>query len=219
MDNFKLRLRFAKTGMAKYISHLDLMATLQRALIRAGVKLKYTQGFNPHPSISIALPLSVGQSSFCELVDFKTEHYLLPDGLPKIVNDLLPDGIEVLDAYTPLKKFDKISWIKVNGELYYDKAPSGVAGDLTSRFAKESIIVEKKSKRGIKEIDIAPHIRDVCYTDGESVTMSALLSAQEPSINPQNLMSALGGEYETLAPDAAFFTRIELYDAQMNVFR
>jgi hypothetical protein len=143
----------------------------------------------------------------------------LPDGLPQIINEVLPDGIEVLDAYTSLKKFDKISWIKVNGELYYDKAPSNVAGDLTSRFAMESIIIEKKSKRGIREIDIAPHIRDVCFADGEPVVMSVFLSAQEPSINPQNLMSALCSEYEGLAPNVAFFTRIELYDGEMNVFR
>jgi radical SAM-linked protein len=219
VENFKLRLRFSKTGEAKFMSHLDLMATLQRALIRAGVKLRYTQGFNPHPSISIALPLSVGQSSFCELVDFKTENYLLPDGLPQIINDVLPDGIEVLEAYTPLKKFDKISWIKVNGELYYDKMAPGVAEDLTCRFAVESIFVEKKSKRGVREIDIAPHISDVCFTDGEPVTMSALLSAQEPSINPQNLMSALCGDFGRLAPDFAAFSRIELYDDEMNVFR
>ena len=67
----KLRLRFKKTGRAVYISHLDLMQTMQRAFSRAGYELKYSEGFNPHPQISIALPLSVGTASLCELMDFK----------------------------------------------------------------------------------------------------------------------------------------------------
>ena len=64
----KLRLRFEKTGRAIYISHLDLMATMQRAFSRAGLELKYSEGFNPHPLISVLLPLSVGTASVCELM-------------------------------------------------------------------------------------------------------------------------------------------------------
>ena len=60
----KLRLRFEKTGRAVWISHLDLMHTIQRAFSRAGYELKYSEGFNPHPQISIALPLSVGMASY-----------------------------------------------------------------------------------------------------------------------------------------------------------
>ena len=67
----KLRLRFEKTGRAVYISHLDLMHTMQRAFNRAGYRLKYSEGFNPHPQIAIALPLSVGMASLCEIMDFK----------------------------------------------------------------------------------------------------------------------------------------------------
>ena len=57
----KLRLRFEKSGRAVYISHLDLMRTMQRTFKRAGYALKHSEGFNPHPIISILLPLSVGQ--------------------------------------------------------------------------------------------------------------------------------------------------------------
>ena len=65
----KIRLLYSKTGKAKYISHLDLMATMRRALLRAGIELKYSEGFNPHPYMSVALPLPVGCSSICELID------------------------------------------------------------------------------------------------------------------------------------------------------
>ena len=64
------RLLFSKTGRAKYISHLDLMRTFQRAFARAHIQIKHTEGFNPHPFVSIALPLSVGYSSQCEILEF-----------------------------------------------------------------------------------------------------------------------------------------------------
>ena len=64
------RLLFSKTGRAKYISHLDLMRTFQRAFARAKIAIKHTEGFHPHPFVSIALPLSVGYSSQCEILEF-----------------------------------------------------------------------------------------------------------------------------------------------------
>ena len=59
------RLLFSKAGTARYISHLDLMRTFQRAFARAGISIKHTEGFHPHPFVSIPLPLSVGFSSQC----------------------------------------------------------------------------------------------------------------------------------------------------------
>ena len=74
----KLRLRFSKTGRAIYISHLDLMAAMQRAFARAELPLKFSEGFNPHPQISILLPLSVGTASVCELMDFRLSRISAP---------------------------------------------------------------------------------------------------------------------------------------------
>jgi len=92
----KLRLKFSKTGRAVYISHLDLMRTLQRVFSRAGVRLKYSEGFNPHAKISIVLPLTVGTRSECEYMDFAlAEDYDL-DTLPARLNPYMPEGIEAL---------------------------------------------------------------------------------------------------------------------------
>ncbi|MDR3206846.1 MAG: TIGR03936 family radical SAM-associated protein, partial [Oscillospiraceae bacterium] len=66
----KARISFAKTGRARYISHLDLMRTLQRSFARAGLPLGYTEGFNPHPYLSVARPLPVGVAGLGELADF-----------------------------------------------------------------------------------------------------------------------------------------------------
>ena len=70
----KLRLLFTKEAQASYISHLDTMRTFQRVFPRAELHLKHSNGFHPHPIISIVLPLPVGQSSDCELLDFEPEH-------------------------------------------------------------------------------------------------------------------------------------------------
>ena len=105
----KLRMRFDKTGRAVYISHLDLMHTLQRVFLRAGYRLKYSEGFNPHPVVSIAVPLSVGCASVCEIMDFS----LLDEEVdfPKLREDLnrsMPEGITVTEIYVPERKASAI---------------------------------------------------------------------------------------------------------------
>ena len=216
----KIRIRFSKTGRAKYISHLDLMATMRRAMIRAGLELAYSEGFNPHPYMSIALPLSVGSSSVCELMDVGITYDISPDGLSRRINKVLPEGLKILDVYPPEWKFNYISWVEIRGLLYYDTgAPSGVVERLTERFAEERIVISKKTKSGISDIDISKYFRDINFQQSGEVIMSARISAQNPSINPENLMGALYGEYKTLMPDFHDFTRIEIFDKNMNLFK
>ena len=121
----KLRLRFEKTGRAVYISHLDLMHTMQRAFNRAGYRLKYSEGFNPHPQIAIALPLSVGAASRCEIMDFK----LLEDPdlaeLPARLTAAMPEGVRVLEAYEPSRKVAELKWLRVEGLFEYDERDAG----------------------------------------------------------------------------------------------
>ena len=88
----KLRLRFKKTGRAVYISHLDLMDTIQRAFSRAEYGLKYSEGFNPRPQISIALPLSVGTGSVCEVMDFKLRCETALDDFPQRLTAAMPEA-------------------------------------------------------------------------------------------------------------------------------
>ena len=217
----KLRLLFSKTGKAKYISHLDMMATMRRALLRSGVRLRYSEGFNPHPYMSAALPLPVGCGSICELLDFGTTDEPLPGGLPKLITAALPEGLEVLDAYKSECKFSGIAWIELRGALYYDREiPQSAAERMAERFNAESIVILKKTKRGESDIDIAHHIRDVeIFGKHDMITIAAKVSAQNPTINTDNLISAIDGEYIDMAPDFSLFTRIEIFDEDMNVYR
>ena len=217
----KLRMRFSKTGRAIYISHLDLMATMQRAFSRAGYALKYSEGYNPHPLISIALPLSVGTASRCELMDFRLVNDEDPAQMPARLTAALPEGIEVLEAYEAVRKCAEIKWLQVEGRFEYDERnPTLMTAALREFFVRESILIAKKTKRGMGESDIRPAIRSIEFSPKENaVTLQALISAQEPTLNPELLAESLRQLCPELAPDFAKFTRLETYDKDMNLFR
>ena len=216
----KIRFRYIKTGKAKYLSHLDLMATMQRAFLRAGLNLKYSEGFNPHPYMSVALPLSVGCESTCELIDVGAAD----DNLPNLQKFLLPDGVEFLEAYKPIRKFSEIAWIKICIKMYYDnrKADDMIEG-IQQCFSEKSIVISKRTKRGVKELDIAPHIRDVDISMSETENanaaefiLTAKISAQNPVINSADLESVVADVYK---PDFSVSRRLEIYDKDMIVFK
>ena len=215
----KLRLRFEKTGRAVYISHLDLMAVIQRAFARADLPLKFSEGFNPHPQISILLPLSVGTASICELMDFRLLEERDLKTLPDRLTAVLPDGIRALEAYESVRKSAQLKWLDIEGILEYDTVKP-MADKLDAFFSRSELTIEKKTKRGSGQADIRPAIDKIGFSDtGEGLKLRARISAQEPTLNPDHLINALRQLCPELAPDFARFTRLETYDADGNVYR
>ena len=220
-DSGKLRLRFGKTGRAVYISHLDLMHTMQRAFSRAGYELKYSEGFNPHPQISIALPLSVGAESVCEIMDFRLRQEADPKEIPARLTAVMPEGIEVSECYEQTRKVAELKYLEIEGVFEYDDRDAAqMAGKLREFFAADEIVITKKTKRGMGESDIKSAIRSIEFLpmDGQ-VRIKAVISAQEPTLNPELLADALRQKAPEIAPDFAKFRRIETFDAQMKVYR
>ncbi|MCD7934299.1 MAG: TIGR03936 family radical SAM-associated protein [Oscillospiraceae bacterium] len=217
----KLRLRFVKRGRAVYISHLDLMRTMQRAFLRAGYALKYSEGFNPHPVISILLPLGVGCASDCELMDFSLTEPAELSLLPERLTAAMPEGIEALEAYSGGRKGRELKWLKLAGTLEYDSGDTTTrAAALTEFFRRDALVIRKKTKRGFGESDIAPAIRALEFRPAAgAVTLTGIVSAQEPTLNPTQLISALEQLAPEIAPDFAEFRRLEVYDAEMQIFR
>ena len=217
----KIRLRFKKTGRAVYISHLDLMHTLQRSFSRAGYELKYSEGFNPHPQISIALPLSVGAASYCEILDFKLKADADLEKMPAALTAAMPEGIEAIEAYEPARKASEIKWLSIEGIMEYDERDISEMRDALERFySAEEIVITKKTKRGMGETDIKPAIRELaCEPADDGVKVKAVISAQEPTLNPELLVDALRQKCPEIAPDFAKFTRLETYDAAGEIFR
>ena len=217
----KLRLLFSKTDRAVYISHLDLMRTLTRAFLRAECRLKYSEGFNPHPQISIALPLSVGAESICEIMDFKLIEDKEPDEILSALSKQLPEGIEAIAVYASERKIKELKWLKITGIFEYDERNAGnMAVKLNEFYAKDSIVISKKTKRGIGESDIKQAIKEIAFTDdGDNVRLDAIVSAQGPTLNPELLAEALRQLNPEIAPDYAKFRRLEVYDENMRIFR
>ncbi len=215
------RLLFAKTGRARFISHLDLMRTFQRAFLRAGIPIKHTEGFNPHAFVSIALPLSVGYSSRCEILEFGLLEGTPMEAVPARLNAALPEGIEVLECYDAQRPVKALIWVDYAVTLEYDRPVAGqAAAALTELLGRESLVVRKKSKKaksGFVDVDLIPLIRSHELDVKENTIMlSILVKAQNPGLNPALLLEALPSE---LQPDFTSFARRAVLEENGDDFR
>ena len=218
------RILFEKKGNAVWISHLDLMRLFQRAFKRAGLPLTHTQGFNPRPSVSIALPLSVGVESCCELLDFDLDGDKVANRIVRgKLNDYLVPGIRVLKVYDNGQKIKHLSLLDTVVTLEYDEGvPEGAVSKLESFFRQDEILVEKKTKtNGIQDQNIAQMIKslEVEQVDGNTVLLKARICCQNPTLNPMQLHGAIVRHLPELMPSFAKCERIELYDNEGNIFR
>jgi len=218
------RVLFEKTGNAIWISHLDLMRLFQRAFKRAGLPLKHTQGFNPRPSVSIALPLSVGVESHCELLDFDLEGEIVScDEICRRLNDALVEGVKVLKVYDNGRKLKELALLCCEVTLEYDKGvPAEAEEKIRQLFARESVTVIKKTKNnGLQEQNIIPMIRSLSVErEGDcELCLTATVCCQNPTLNPAQLVVAIGEYLPELKADFSKCCRLEIMDQKENVFR
>lgn len=216
------RLLFAKEGRAKYISHLDLMRTFQRAFQRSELAIQHTEGFNPHPFVSILLPLPLGFSSECEILDFQLLEVGDGPQVPARLNAVLPEGIRVLDCYEGGRKAKELTLVNYRLELeWIDQKP--LAASLTELLSRDKLEVTKKSKKaktGEKIVDIIELVKSFDVTDQDGWTeLNALLLAQNPGLNPQLITMALAREYPALAPGLVRYHRREVLGPEGEPFR
>ena len=218
----KLRLLFVKEAQASYISHLDLLRTFQRAFPRTELDIKHSQGYHPHPIISIVLPLPVGQSSDCELLDFEVTQDTDGAGIAEKLNTGMPSGLRVLDCYAAVRPVRELALLRADVAFEYDNGvPDGAAEALSALFRRDTLVIQKRTKRkDLADVDIAPMIRSVSFTEGEGVvTGTVTVQAQNPGLNPQLLEKAIAAYLPHLTPDFTRVRRRELLDANGNIFR
>ena len=139
----KMRLLFVIEAQASYISHLDLLRTIQRAFPRTELDIRHSQGYHPHPIISIVLPLPVGQSSDCELLDFEVTQTADGSGIAEKLNAGMPCGLRVLDCYEAKRPVRELAYLRADLELEYDSGvPVNAAQQLTELFGREELIIQ-----------------------------------------------------------------------------
>ena len=217
------RLLFEKKGNAVWISHLDLMRLFQRAFKRAGLPLTHTQGYNPRPSVSIALPLSVGVESACELLDFELDGQVVDNKeIQARLNNCLVEGIKVLRVYDNAQKIRELAYLDCAVTLEYDAGIDAcAAAEIQELFGRDTLTVTKKGKNGPTEQDIIPMIRSisVILETENSIRLDARVCCQNPSLNPALLAQAVEKYLPHRKPDHSFCARKEIYSLKENIFR
>ena len=218
----KLRLIFTKEGRAVYISHLDLLRTFQRVFLRQGLVLRHSQGFHPHPIISFALPLSVGQSSDCEILDFEVNEDMDGTGLPEKLNRFMPEGVRATDCYIPTRPVRELAALRCRVELVYDNGvPEGAAEKIRGLLLGENVVIQKRTKRkAMADIDIRPMLHSLEVTEEpDCLRLDAVVAAQNPGLNPALLATAVEVHLRSLTPDFVQVRRLELLDGEGAAFR
>ena len=218
----KLRLLFIKEAQASYISHLDLLRTFQRAFPRTELDIRHSQGYHPHPIISIVLPLPVGQSSDCELLDFEVTQDTDGSGIAEKLNTGMPSGLRVLDCYPAARPVRDLTYLRADLTLEYDSGvPENAAARLTELLGRPELVIQKRTKRKeLTDVDIAPMIKDFSFTEGAGVVTGTLtVLAQNPGLNPQLLEKAVERYLPELAPDFLRVRRRAVLDAEGRDFR
>lgn len=205
-----------------YISHLDLLRTFQRVFLRQGLVLRHSQGFHPHPILSFALPLPVGQSSACEVLDFEVVEDMDGKGLPESLNRFMPEGIRAVDCYVPVWPVRDLAKLRCRVDLCYDGGvPAGAAEEISSLLTGESLVIQKRTKRkAMADVDIRPMLHGLELSEEPGILrLDATVSAQNPGLNPALLAEAVRTHLPPLAPDFVQVRRLELLDAGDGTFR
>lgn len=177
----KVRIKFSKTGSLQFISHLDLNRTMKTVMIRAGIPIKYSEGFNPHPKMVFALPLSVGNESVTEYLDFKITKPMTEEELTCRLNNAFPPEMRVISAYEGQSKFTDIAYAEYILENDTDFS--------VSPLENEHIVIMKRTKSGEKETDIKPLIKS--YSKEGNKLTCVLSASPESYLNPDYIAKVL----------------------------
>lgn len=217
-----LRLFFTKTGTAKYISHLDLMRAMTRAVKRAQLPMWYTEGFNPHLFMTFALPLSLGVESLCESVEMRLIEEMSLDEVKNRLNGALPQGIKIISVAEPLKKASEIAYAEYNIEFDLPNCDEAVL-HFNDILSLNEILVEKKSKQGrrkvYKFVNIKENIKSysIKFQDNKVILNLVLTAGQSNNINPSLLIAALTKDTD-FEPLSADIKKIKLFCDDMTDF-
>jgi len=195
----RLRIRFCREEEVKFISHLDIMRLWQRALHRAGLPLAYSEGFSPHPKISLAAPLQVGVTSQAELMDVSCTKWVSPHFFTNAVNQQLPPGIKILQVYaiapTMPSLQSQVSHSEYEVQIETEKDKPGVESALASLLAAKKLPWHHERDTGTRNYDLRALIDKLWLIDwhkGSCAIGMRLRCDNTGSGRPEQVAAALG---------------------------
>ncbi len=190
MSNYILR--YGRDDRVKYISHLDFVRCFHRTVRRSGLNFVFSQGFNPHPVMTVAQPLPVGVTSECEYmkVGFVTD--MSCGEITAELNRCMPPGFKVYMAYK--LKGKEIDLTRINSAEYITEIECPAPADAESLLDEKELIVPKKTKSGVKESDIRPHIfelEDMGFNDGIQTVRMVVSCGSAYNLKPETVVDAM----------------------------
>ncbi len=217
----KVRVKFSKHGAMKFVGHLDIMRYFQKAIRRAAIPIRFTEGFSPHMVMSFASPLGLGLTSDGEYMDIEVKEAIPSKEAVKRLNEVMVEGMQVL-SYRQIPEgkasnaMSLVAYADYTVSFREGKEPAGDWQEALSPFAAlPSITVIKKTKKSEKEVDIKPMIRELCLTEDGRIFMR-LSSGSASNLKPELVMEAFAAYLGIpFAPFSLLVNRVELYDNQM----
>ena len=195
----RLRIRFCRGAEIKFISHLDIIRLWQRALHRGEIPLAYSEGFNPHPRISLAAPLAIGVTSEAELMDIFCTKWLSPHWFTATVSQQLPSGIKVLQVYPIALNLpslqSQVRYAEYRVEVETEKELRDIESGLSSLLSTEHLHWQHQRDTGIRSYDLRALIDNLwlieCHHPYCTIGMR-LRCDNSGSGRPEQVTSALG---------------------------
>lgn len=216
---YKIRICFSKTGYSKYVSHLDLMKTLQRTFRRGGIDISYSQGFNPHPVMSIAHPLPLGVEGLCEYMDISVDSEPDFEELKIKMNNALPQDIRVIKVTAAEKPLNVLVRAEYSAIVNLKQNVESLDEKIKSFLDLDEIVVEKKTKRGLSDTDIKPMIFGVSAEQlkDKEIKLNFVLANGEPAnLKAVTFLDAMEKYIKDFEIEYSSIVRNNLYDTNMN---
>ena len=216
---YKIRICFSKTGCSKFVSHLDLMKTLQRTFRRGGIDISYSQGFNPHPIMSIAHPLPLGVEGLNEYMDISVDSKPNFEELKIKMNNALPQDIRVNSISEVNRPLNVLVRAEYSAIINLVQEVENLEQEINHFLALNEIVVEKKTKRGLSDTDIKPMIFDVeiAQIQEREVKLNFILANGEPAnLKAVTFLEAMEKYIEGFKVEYSSIVRKNLYDCNMK---
>ncbi len=195
---FTYQMRFSKTGRARFISHLDTLSCLVRAVRRTGFELAFTEGMRPKPILSLAMPLGVGVEGEDEICDFALRQRAPLTELAKKLGSELPEGMELRSVGPTLDKTKSAARVEsVSYRILFRSEPAGLNDAVTRYNEAGELVVLRRRPKGDKDVNVkqyVPVVQRLEQGDGISFEMTVTGEGTARPEEVVELLGRLGGE-------------------------
>lgn len=217
----RIRVRMQKLGRYSFLSHLDTVRTLERAIRRTGLRLAYSEGFHPHPKISFGAPLAVGITSSAELADIEFDGTVRPEEVVDRLNAQLPEGLRIdkavsIDSRAPSLMSEIAAARYVISITHGSLGQQELHGAIKRLLDRSELLLEKRRDGDAKQVNVRPLIIAMTATYGEPQQIDVLLrTGSRGNLRPDSLVAVMR-EHGVLSPDA---TGVRVHRAELLIER